>query len=116
MISLKQRTLAAVFGCTMTGKGGYTYILSNKRRTVLYIGVTANLYARVEEHKSGLGSVFTRKYQCTDLLYFEFFSSIEEAIQREKQLKRWKREWKEKLIKATNPQLLDLSGGIENMQ
>ena len=100
----------------MTGKGGYTYILSNKTRTVLYIGVTANLYARVLEHRSGLGSLFTQKYRCRDLLYFEFHPSIEEAIAREKQLKKWKREWKEILIKEMNPELTDLSGQIENMQ
>ncbi len=100
----------------MTGKGGYTYIMSNKTRSVLYIGVTANLYARVQEHISGLGSGFTQKYNCKHLLYFEFYSSIEEAIQREKQLKKWKREWKNKLIQELNPELKDLSGQIENMQ
>lgn len=100
----------------MTGKGGYTYILSNKTRSVLYIGVTANLHARVLEHRSGLGSLFTQKYKCRDLLYFEFYSSIEEAIHREKQLKKWKREWKENLIKQMNPEFRDLSGQVEEMQ
>lgn len=100
----------------MTGKGGYTYILSNKTRSVLYIGVTANLYARILEHKSGRGSLFTQKYRCRDLLYFEFYPSIEEAIQREKQLKKWKREWKDTLIKQMNPTLTDLSRQIEDMQ
>ena len=100
----------------MRGKGGYIYILSNKSRTVLYIGVTANLYARTLEHKSGCGSAFTKKYRCFDLLYYEFYSSIEEAILREKQLKKWKRDWKEELIKSRNPLLSDLSGETEDLQ
>lgn len=98
------------------GKGGYVYIISNKLRTVLYIGVTANLYVRIYEHKNGEGSVFSKKYHCTDLLYYEFHSRIEDAILREKQLKRWKRAWKEALIKSTNPKLKDLYGSIEDMQ
>lgn len=97
-------------------KGGYVYIISNKLRTVLYIGVTANLYARIYEHKSEEGSVFSKKYHCTDLLYYEFHLSIEAAIKCEKQLKRWKREWKEALIKSYNPKLKDLYGSIEDMQ
>jgi putative endonuclease len=97
-------------------KGAYVYFISNKTRTVLYIGVTSNLYARIYEHKAGHGSVFTKKYHCTDLLYYEFHSSIEGAIQREKQLKKWKRSWKEDLIKANNPKLKDLYNTIEEMQ
>ena len=66
------------------------YIMSNKTRTVLYIGVTSALYWRVLEHKSGEGSEFTSKFNCTDLVYFETFSTIEESIKREKVLKKWK--------------------------
>ena len=54
-------------------KGGYVYIVSNKNRTVLYTGITSNLYNRVYEHKNGQGTDFTRKYKCTDLMYYEFF-------------------------------------------
>lgn len=97
-------------------KGGYVYIVSNKARTVLYTGVTSNLYNRIYEHKNGHGSAFSRKYQCTDLLYCEFHPSIEEAINREKQLKNWKREWKETLIKSSNPKLKDLYDSSEDMQ
>lgn len=97
-------------------KGGYVYIVPNKTRTVLYTGVTSNLYGRIYEHKNGHGSVFSIKYQCTDLLYYEFHSSIEVAIAREKQIKNWKREWKEALIKGTNPKLKDLYNSIEDMQ
>tara|TARA_R110001592_G_scaffold271645_3_gene538194 strand:- start:2147 stop:2422 length:276 start_codon:yes stop_codon:yes gene_type:complete len=68
----------------MTGKGGYIYIVSNKTRTVLYIGVTSDLANRVFQHKEGKGSQFTSKYNCKDLLYYEFFDSIDEAILREK--------------------------------
>lgn len=86
---------------------GYTYILSNKNRTVLYIGVTNDLYTRFLQHRSGEGR-FTLKYKCFDLIYFECYSRITDAIDREKQLKRWHREWKWNLIKEENPNLLDL--------
>ena len=98
----------------MAAKGGYIYIMSNKIRTVLYIGVCANLAERVFQHKNGTGSVFASKYKCVDLIYFEFFEGIEEAIQREKQLKKWSRAWKENLIKSNNPKLIDLSNKIED--
>ncbi len=86
----------------------YIYILSNERRSVLYIGVTSDLYKRVAEHKSGRGSVFTQKYNLKVLLYFEEFSSIDQAIAREKQLKNWHREWKWNLIRQLNPESRDL--------
>ena len=67
----------------MPSKGGYVYMMSNKSRSVLYIGVTSDLNARVIQHKSGEGSWFTRKYNCHDIVYYDFFDSIEEAIHRE---------------------------------
>ncbi|MCB0741835.1 MAG: GIY-YIG nuclease family protein [Chitinophagaceae bacterium] len=85
------------------------YILSNFKRTVLYIGVTNNIERRIWEHKNDEGSQFTKKYKCHFLIYFEDFSSINNAIAREKQLKNWKREWKLALIKKENPQLEDLA-------
>lgn len=100
----------------MRPKGGYVYIVSNKKRTVLYIGVTSNLYSRIFEHKNGHGSIFTKKYKCTDLLYYQFYSRIEEAIEKEKQLKKWKREWKDELIKSFNPKLQDLFNTITEMR
>ncbi len=75
---------------------------------MLYIGVTSNLYRRIVEHKSGKGSIFTEKYSIKDLLYFEEFTSIDQAIMREKQLKNWHKEWKWNLIKQVNPELKDL--------
>ncbi|MCC5929262.1 MAG: GIY-YIG nuclease family protein [Cyclobacteriaceae bacterium] len=100
----------------MIAKGGYIYIIANKDRNVLYIGVTSNLYSRIYDHKYLQGSKFASKYKCIDLLYYEFFDSIEEAIEREKKLKKWKRAWKEELIKSTNPQMNDLFDHIEDMQ
>ncbi|MCF6182662.1 GIY-YIG nuclease family protein [Lutibacter sp.] len=89
-------------------KESYTYILSNKNRTVLYIGVTSNLIKRVEDHKNSIGSEFTKKYNVNELLYFETFTEINQAINREKQLKNWNKEWKWNLIKENNPDLVDL--------
>lgn len=88
-------------------KGGYIYIMSNKSRVVLYIGVTSDLETRVYQHKNGIGSKFTSKYRCYDLIYYEVFNHIESAIAREKVLKRWNRRWKEELITSFNPQLRD---------
>ena len=100
----------------MNVKGGYIYIVSNKHRTVLYIGVTSNLYSRAYEHKVGEGSAFTRKYNCSDLLYYEFYDLIEAAIEREKQLKKWHRSWKENLIRTLNPEMKDLFDEVAEMQ
>jgi putative endonuclease len=94
-------------------RGGYVYIMSNPRRTVLYIGVTNSLLNRVNDHKNGIGCSFTNKYNCTDLIYFECFGFIEEAIKREKQLKNWHRPWKIELIRQKNPDMVDLSDTIE---
>ena len=89
--------------------GGCIYIMTNYNNKVLYIGVTSNLYARVSEHKEKKYSdSFTAKYNCNKLVYYESFSRIEEAIIKEKQMKKWKREWKERLINEMNPQWIDL--------
>ncbi|HYG38979.1 MAG TPA: GIY-YIG nuclease family protein [Cytophagales bacterium] len=90
-------------------KGGYVYILTNYKKTTLYIGVTSNLKTRISQHKDGNGSAFTTKYNCKYLIYYEFHNTITEAIEREKQLKNWHREWKFNLIKSINPNLTDLS-------
>jgi putative endonuclease len=89
-------------------KTGYVYIMSNFKRTSFYIGVTNDLENRVAEHKAGVGSVFTSKYKLHFLVYFERIFDIEQAIKREKQLKRWHHEWKVNLIKSVNPEMLDL--------
>ncbi len=100
----------------MNMKTSCVYILSNKNRTVLYIGVTSNLEKRMLEHKTGNGSVFTKKYNLFDLLYFETYTDIRTAILREKQLKNWRSEWKWNLVKIENPELSDLSAAWFNLE
>ena len=87
----------------------YVYILSNWNDTVLYIGVTSNLPRRLYEHKHHLVDGFTSKYNVEKLVYFEETSDVHVALEREKQLKRWRREKKNALIVQMNPQWLDLS-------
>ena len=80
----------------------FVYMLASKPRGTLYIGVTNNLHKRVQEHREGRGGAFTKKYHVHKLVWFEEFSDIEVAIQREKSLKRWPRDWKVNLIERTN--------------
>ena len=86
----------------------YVYIVSNKHRTTFYIGVTNDIKRRVSEHKEFRGSDFCKRYNITDLMYFEMCNDIHQAIAREKQLKNWHREWKINLIKSVNPEMKDL--------
>ncbi|MDB5116197.1 MAG: endonuclease [Mucilaginibacter sp.] len=97
----------------MLFKQGYVYIMSNSFRSTFYIGVTSNLEARVWQHINGEGSLFVKKYNLHDLIYFEYFERITDAIDREKQLKRWHREWKINLIRSVNPKMLDLKDQLE---
>ncbi len=85
------------------------YIMTNYSETTFYIGVTSNLPRRILEHKNKVIEGFTQKYNVNKLVYYEITDSIEVAINREKQLKRWHREWKINLIKEMNPQFRDLS-------
>ena len=87
--------------------GGYVYILGNSK-PILYVGVTSDLIKRVWQHKAGLVDGFTSKYKLESLLYFEVHRDVREAIQREKQIKKWKREWKLNLVARTNPSFKDL--------
>ncbi|WP_019947803.1 GIY-YIG nuclease family protein [Hymenobacter aerophilus] len=87
----------------------YVYLLTNKNRTVLYIGVTNDLQRRVGEHKAGRHPGFTKKYNLHYLVYFESYPDINAAIAREKQLKAGSRQKKEALINAENPEWLDLA-------
>ena len=86
----------------------YIYILTNKKDGVLYIGVTNDLTRRVWEHKQGIVEGFSSKYQCKNLVYYETAIDIYSAITREKQIKKWKREWKIRLIEKDNPDWNDL--------
>lgn len=85
------------------------YIMASESGT-LYTGVTNNLERRVYEHKNELIDGFTKKYKCKKLVYFETSNDIRSAIEREKQIKKWRREKKEFLIKTLNPQWKDLAG------
>ena len=93
----------------------FTYILASRPRGTLYVGVTNNIIRRVEEHRDGKGSAFTRRYKVHTLVWYEETGSITEAIQREKSIKEWPRAWKINLIERDNPHWQDLfpalSGG-----
>ena len=86
----------------------YVYIMTNKPNGVLYVGMTDNLFRRVQEHKNGIGGFFTSKYKLDKLVYFESTDDVAVAIWREKRLKTWNRTWKIKLIEEKNPQWRDL--------
>ena len=93
-------------------KAGYIYILTNKYNRVLYTGVTSDLTKRISEHKSHLVEGFTKKYNCDKLVYYEDCGGIEQAINREKQLKGGSRKKKIDLIRKLNPNWQDLSHQI----
>lgn len=86
----------------------YVYILASKRNGTLYIGVTNNLIKRVYEHKNNLIDGFTKKYNVHRLVYYEEFNDVKEAIIREKRIKKWRRQWKIKLIESFNPEWCNL--------
>ena len=83
--------------------------MTNYSQTSFYIGVTGNLQKRVWEHKNKVADGFTKKYNVDRLVYYELTDSVDAALNREKQLKRWHREWKINLIKEMNPEFKDLS-------
>lgn len=92
----------------MRFKQYYLYILASKKNGVLYIGVTNDLIRRVWEHKHNILKGFTRKYHVHKLVYYDVFDDINEAIYREKQMKKWKRQWKINLLEKNNKQWRDL--------
>ena len=83
--------------------------MANKRNTVLYIGVTNNLSRRVSEHKDKVVNSFSSKYNCTKLVWFIETQNIKSAIYKEKQMKKWKREFKNNIINELNPDWIDLA-------
>lgn len=95
----------------MLNKNYYVYILTNWNNTVMYIGVTNDLVRRLYEHKNKLNDGFTKKYNLNKLVYFELFFDINEAVKREKEIKKWRREKKNKLVESINPEWRDL--GLE---
>ncbi|MEK7074352.1 MAG: GIY-YIG nuclease family protein [Patescibacteria group bacterium] len=91
----------------------YVYILASKRNGTLYVGVTNDLERRVYEHQQNLVEGFTKKYGVYHLVYHEATNDVHAAMQREKQLKKWKRAWKLELIEKENPEWKDLMTGIQ---
>ncbi len=91
----------------------YLYILTNRYNEVLYIGMTNDIIRRMFEHKNKLVEGFTQKYNLTKLVYYEIATDVKSAINREKQLKNWHREWKINLITEFNPEWKDLSKEIQ---
>jgi putative endonuclease len=96
----------------MSARSFYVYILASRIGGTLYIGVTNDLIRRVFEHKSHVVPSFTEKYDVVRLVYFEQFDNPENAIKREKRLKKWNRAWKIRLIEEHNPNWDDLCPGI----
>ena len=90
----------------------FVYILASKRHGTIYIGVTSNLIRRTFQHKQSQHPGFTQKHKVNKLVYFEVFSDPNSAITREKQLKKWKRQWKILLIEQSNPEWIDLYDGL----
>ena len=87
----------------------YVYILVSQRNGTLYIGITNDLQQRVYQHKTGVIKGFTQKYGVSLLVYFEDFQQVQQAIERENNIKKWKRAWKLKLIEEENPNWEDLA-------
>ena len=90
----------------------FVYIMASRPYGTLYIGITSDLISRVQQHRSGDKPGFTTRYKVHRLVHFEMFGEMEPAILREKQLKRWHRQWKINLINAENPEWRDLAVGL----
>jgi len=92
----------------------FVYLLASKRNGTLYLGVTSDLHRRLDEHRSGAGSSFTRRYGVTRLVWFEVHADLEHARRREKTLKKWNRVWKIALIERESPLWRDLAATLEH--
>ena len=90
----------------------YVYMLASRRNGTLYIGVTSNLVQRVWQHREGVADGFTKEHGVGRLVWFEQHVDVEAAIRREKQLKKWNREWKVRLVESANPYWNDLYESI----
>jgi putative endonuclease len=96
----------------MKSSPGYVYILASDVGGTLYIGVTSNLAGRVYQHKSAPVDAFTKRYKVDRLVYYEAYDTIDAAILRERQMKKWNRSWKVRLIEKGNPDWIDLYPSI----
>ncbi len=92
----------------------YVYFLASSKHGTLYIGVTNDLVRRVHEHRINAAPSFTSRYGVDHLVWFEIYDDVVAAIAREKQLKKWRRDWKVRLIEGQNPEWVDLFPGITN--
>ena len=90
----------------------YVYILASKPRGSIYVGMTNDLVRRVWQHKEGQADGFTKQYWIKRLVYYEIHATAENAIKREKRLKRWRRAWKDDLVETVNPKWRDLYNDI----
>jgi putative endonuclease len=90
----------------------FVYILASRKHGTLYIGVTSDLIRRVYEHQQKMVPGFTKRYGVTRLVYFEIYDDAISAITREKELKKWRRDWKIRLIEEANPEWVDLSATL----
>jgi len=89
-------------------KAGFVYLLASRLNGTIYVGSTSNLIQRTYQHRNGLIDGFTREHGCQLLVWFEAHDHLQEARRREFQIKKWKRDWKLKLIEDANPDWLDL--------
>jgi putative endonuclease len=96
--------------CLMAG--GFVYLLTNRPNGMLYVGVTSDLVRRIHEHRAGLVDGFTKRHGLKLLVYFEQFDDIQNAIQREHNIKHWPRAWKVRKILIDNPNWIDLYAKI----
>ena len=111
-LNLFQGPFLGTLRCMREERQPCVYLLSNGYYGAIYIGVTANLPQRLVQHREGLLPGFTRRYKVHRLVHFEMFGDMERAILREKQLKRWHRQWKINLINSENPHWGDLAVGL----
>ena len=88
--------------------GGWVYIMADRYRGTMYVGVTAYLAARIDQHRAGKGSDFCKRYGLARLVWADHGESIENCIAHEKRIKKWRREWKFALIEQANPEWCDL--------
>ena len=109
MLNLFQHLIICACYNKSMNKTYAVYILTNYNETTFYIGVTGDLQKRIWEHKNKVVEGFTKKYNVDRLVYYEVTEDVESALNREKQLKRWHRQWKINLIKEMNPEFKDLS-------
>ena len=92
----------------VTTKSGYVYLMASRRNGTLYLGVTSDLPARAYQHRNKLVDGFSKEHDCTLLVWYEAHDDLQNARQRELQMKKWKRAWKVALVEASNPQWKDL--------